>query len=151
MRASSAGSERTTVDVGTILRTSPAFLAIGAQSRSSAASRSPMQKSVFSTVTAPASNLEMSSKVPSSASTLSSAPWMRRDELLLLVGQRPFGQRGDEQPRRIQRLQQIVAGGGKEAGLAEVRLLGVGLGQPQRLLHLPRARRFPGAACDSAR
>ena len=93
-----------------------------------------MQKSVFSAVTAPASNLEMSSRVPSSASTLSSAPWMRPTNSRSLSGSGSFGERGDEQPCRIQRLQQVVAGGGEEAGLAEVRLLRVGLGQPQRLL-----------------
>ena len=115
--------------------------------RPSADSRSPMTKSVFSAVMAPASSLEMSSSVSSSASTLPSARSMLARRTRAPFAQRPLGERGNEQPRRIQWLQQIVAGGGKEPRLAQIGLLRLRLRQTQRLLDLRRARRSPAAAC----
>ena len=53
------------------------------------------------------------------------------DLLHQVVARMPLRHRGHEQARRVQRLQQVVAGGGDEAGLVDVGLFGLGAGRFQ--------------------
>src|SRR5690348_4459223 len=46
----------------------------------------------------------------------------------------PFEQRRDVEPRRVERLQQIMAGGGKKARLAEIGILGDRLSATERFV-----------------
>ena len=69
------------------------------------------------------------------------------DQFLRLVGQAVFlmGQGGGEQPRRVQRLHQVMADGGQETGFRLVGRLGVALGFGQGHVEL---RQFVGAFGD---
>ena len=55
-----------------------------------------------------------------------------RDEPRVLAAALPLDQAGDVEPRRIERLQDVVARGGEEARLGDVGLLGLALGARQR-------------------
>ncbi len=72
---------------------------------------------------APASSLAMSSRASSSASTEPRPRSTLPHQLLVAMA---LGQRRHEQARGMQRLQQIVAGGGDEAGLVDIGVLGLG-------------------------
>ena len=53
------------------------------------------------------------------------------DQLRRLRRSLALDQAGDVEPRGIERLQDVVAGGGQEAGLGNIGLLGAGLGARQ--------------------
>ncbi len=73
---------------------------------------------------APVSSREISSTAPRMVSTDSSAESMLRTMALLSGLAHPLHQRGGIEPGGIERLQDIVAGGREEAGLADIGFVG---------------------------
>ena len=61
---------------------------------------------------------------------------MLRGERRLLTAERALDQARHVEPRRVERLQHVVAGRRQEAGLVEVGLVGLALGDRQRLVDL---------------
>ena len=134
-RQSMSGSVRTTAVVGTSRSARPLRSARGANSATSRRSSGPSGTFVDRGVTTPASSFEMSSSALSSRSIDSNASLDVLDQTLGVLRQLGLGQGGQEQAGRVERLQQIVRGGGEEAGLGEVG----GIGQRLRLLECPVA------------
>ena len=73
---------------------------------------------------APVSSREMSSSAPMISSTASSEASMLPTSCDVLAAALALDQAGDVEPRGVERLQDVVAGGGEEAGLRDVGLLG---------------------------
>ena len=129
MRRSSAGSLRTAAEQGTARKPRPCWRRRAAENSSpSGFSTSARRKSAKLGVVTPLSSLETSTSSPSRCSTESSEAsiWPTAGSAAAL------GERREEQARGLQRLHQVVAGGGEEAGLAEVGALGLGLGGGER-------------------
>ena len=95
---------------------------------------------------APASSREMSSTAPRMVSTDSSEDSMLSRRLAGRALAGLFDQRRAVEPGGVERLQDVVAGGGEEARLAEIGLLGQHLRLRQLLVD---AGQFGGAALDA--
>ena len=98
------------------------------------------ETSVISGSSRPASRREISISAPRISSTASSEASMLRASVRLLAAERALDQARRIEPRRIERLQQVVAGRRQEARLVEVGLVGLALGDRQRLVDLESAR-----------
>ncbi len=142
IRASSWMSLRTSAEQATKCRSRPSLRATWVYSAARFSSSSLRANGAISALITPASSLEISTRVPSEVSTSSR-------ELLTL---RTSGtvcrlaalqQCAGEQPRRVERLQQVMADRGEELGLRQVGLLGLALG-------LAQARLDPAALIDLA-
>ena len=131
-RRSRRRSERMVSEQGTYRRSRPFSRASGENSTSSWRSISSMRKLTNSGRIAPVSSREMSSSAPKISSTASSEastlPIRRAFSVLAAALALPLLQRGHVEARGIERLQDVVAGGGEETGLGDIGLLGVGLG-----------------------
>jgi hypothetical protein len=104
------------------------FRAQAARTRPRAGAKSRRCGSSNSGFMAPVSSREMSSSAPNISSTASSEASMLPTARRVLAAALARDQRGDVEPRGVERLQDVVAGGGEEAGLGDVGLLGLGLG-----------------------
>ena len=133
-RASMSRSVRTTAVVDTSRSDRPLRSARGVNSATSRRSSGPSGTSSIVGVTTPASSFEMSSSALSSRSINSNAGLDVLDQALGVVRQLGLGQGGQEQPGRVERLEQVVRGRGEEAGLGEVGGIGPRLG----LARVPR-------------
>ena len=87
-----------------------------------------MRKLTNSGRIAPVSSREMSSSAPKISSTASSEASTLPIRRASSPSPLPLQQRRDIEPRGVERLQNVVAGGGEEAGLGDIGLFGVGLG-----------------------
>jgi hypothetical protein len=116
---------------GTVRNSMPRSRAMTPNSTPSVASTSSMRKSDSRGSSAPASSLEISSNAVSSSSAARSELSMRSTARSVLPSWSALAERRGEQARRVQRLQQVVAGRCEEAGLGEVGGLRVGLGVAQ--------------------
>ena len=124
----------------------PVPAASAANSAASGASTSDPRKSATSGVVTPLSSFETSSELAEQVLDRVQRGVDLSDRGVAAA----LGERRQEQPRGLQRLQQVVAGGGEEAGLAEVGPLGLGLGgaraPPCARRRAPPAPRSPPAA-----
>ena len=84
----------------------------------------------------PVSSREISISTLRISSTASSEASMLRASVASWPPSRALDQARDVEPRRIERLQHVVAGGRQEARLVEVGLVGLALGDRQRLVDL---------------
>ena len=135
-RRSRRRSERTQARVGTMRRSSPFSRASGANSTSSRSNTSFKGKTVMSGSSRPVSRREISISTLRISSTASSEASMLRGERRLLPAERALDQARHVEPRRIERLQHVVACRRQEARLVEVGLVGLALGDRQRLVDL---------------
>ena len=77
---------------------------------------------------APASSREISSSAPRISSTASSEASILPTSRAVVAASLPLDQAGDVEPRRVERLQDVVAGGREEARLGDIGLLGLAFG-----------------------
>ncbi len=108
--------------------------------------RSAILKLEIDGVIAPASSREMSSSAPRISSIASSESSMFSTSRDILAAALPLDQARDIEPRRVQRLQDVVAGGGQEARLGDVGVFGRALGQRQLGIE---PRQFLGAVAHA--
>ena len=133
-RRSSRRSERTVSEHGTKTSRSPFSRASGANSTSSWRSSSSMRKLAISGLSAPVSRREMSSSAPMISSTASSEASTWPASRATSPPRLPLDQAGDVEPRRVERLQDVVARGREKARLGDIGLV-------RRRLGAQRARR----------
>ena len=109
-------------------RSRPFSRASGANSTSSRCSNSSMRKSAISGFIAPVSSREMSSSAVKISSTASSEASMFCTRSASSPAALALDQAGHVKPRRVERLQNVVARRGDEARLRDVGVVGFGLG-----------------------
>ena len=120
--------------------------ATGSNSRCSCRNSSSMRKLDHCGFMAPVSRREMSSsavRISSTASSEASTFSARRRSPRVAVA---LDERGGVEAGRVERLQDVVAGGGEEARLRDVGLVGLGLGGGERRVE---ARQLLGALADA--
>ena len=113
-RRSSRRSERTASEHGTKVSSSPLARASGANSTSIWRINSSMRKLANSGRIAPVSSREMSSSAPKISSTASSEASILSTSWRVARRRLALDQAGDVEPRGVERLQDVVAGGGEE-------------------------------------
>ena len=127
-RRSRRRSERTVSEDGTKVRSRPFSRAIGSNSRCSWRNNSSMRKLDHCGFMAPVSRREMSSSAVRISSTASSEASMFSASVASPASLVALDERSRVEPRGIERLQDVVAGGGEKARLRDVGLVGLGLG-----------------------
>ena len=124
--------------------------ASGANSSSICRISSSMRKLRNSGRNAPVSSRDMSSSAPKISSTASSEASILSTSARVLAAALALDQAGDVEPRRVERLQDVVARRGEELGLGNIGGVGLALGAGERgveprqllgaLLHAPLQR-----------
>ncbi len=146
-RRNSRRSERTERVLGTKASVSPLSRASGANSTSSWRISSSMRKLDISGRIAPESRREISSSAPRISSTASSEASTFETSRASSPLPLPLHQAGHVEPRRIERLQDVVARGRQKPRLRDVGFLGFAFGARERDVE---PRQLLGALLDAA-